>query len=301
MRAPSLLRHSAIALAAGVLLPSALAACGDDDEAGAAPEFVKLAVTDLQGLEELQREFGAFVTVLEEASGLEVEFFPVNDRVAAAAALEADRVDLVFTGPAEYVVIKERTGAQPVVAIRRPGYHSCIYTTKQSGITSVEDLEGGTIAMSDVGSTSGHLGPSQLLVDAGLDPLEDLEVLTVGDTVHEALKRGDVDAVGIGCHDYEEFMADDDPSRYRVLVEGDPLPADVIVAREGLDESTIESFRSAFEANFDELLAAMLEGEDNQKFQDAELLADIDDADYDVVRSMYEAIGVDDFSDFVGD
>ena len=35
---------------------------------------VRLSVTDLVGLEELQREFGAFVEVLERASGLDVEF-----------------------------------------------------------------------------------------------------------------------------------------------------------------------------------------------------------------------------------
>jgi phosphonate transport system substrate-binding protein len=186
------------------------------------------------------------------------------------------------------------------VAIRRPDDHSCISTTADNPITSVSDLEGGTIAMSVSGSTSGHLGPSQLLVDAGLDPQEDLEVLTVGDTVHEALRRGDVDAVGIGCHDYEEFMETDDPADYRILEEGEPLPPDVLVGREGLDEETVDVVRQTFTDHFDDLLAAMLEGEDNAKYASAELV-EVDDGDYDIVRSMYEAIGVDDFTEFVGD
>lgn len=292
------------ALGASVALVALVAAgCGDDDAADASSgddTTLRLAATDLQGLEELQREFGAFEEAFEEASGMKLEFFAVNDRVAAAAALESDAVDVVFTGPAEYVVLNERTDAEPVVAIRRPDYHSCIYTTTDSGITEVSDLEGKTVGMSDVGSTSGHLGPSQLIVDGGLDPLEDVEVLTLGDTPHEALKRGDIDAVGIGCHDYEEFMKADDPENYTVIVEGPPLPPDVLMVRAGLDSDVVDGVRTTFEENFDDLLVAMLEGKDNAKYENAEL-AVVDDGDYDTVRSMYEAIGVTDFSEFVGD
>ena len=282
-----------------LLAVTGLSACGDSSDA-AETDTLRLAVTDLQGLEELQREFGAFVSTFEEASGLDVEFFPVNDRAAAAVALSSDRIDLVFTGPAEYVVIHEKTNAKPVVAIERPGYRSCIYTSADSGITSLDELAGGTVAMSDVGSTSGHLGPSQVLVEAGVDPLEDLTVLTVGDTVHEALERGDVDAVGVGCHDYEEYTESADPADFPILAEGSSLPPDVILAHEDLDEDTIELVRTTFTENFPDLLAAMLEGQDNAKYADAELVV-ADDEDYDVVRSMYQAIGVDDFSEFVGD
>ncbi len=198
------------------LLSASACSSGNSVESSADEgSVVRMAVTDLQGLEELQREFGAFVEAFEESTGLQVEFYPVNDRVAAAAALQSDQVDLVFTGPAEYVVLRERVGVEPVVAIKRADYHSCIYSRADSGITSVGDLKGKTVGMSDIGSTSGHLGPSQLLVDAGLNPRSDLKVLTVGDAVHEALKRGDIDAVGIGCHDYEEFMETDNPSNYK--------------------------------------------------------------------------------------
>jgi phosphonate transport system substrate-binding protein len=291
-------RRWAGAVLAGLTVFGA-AACGDDDESSS--DTIRFAVTDLQGLEELQREFGAFRDTFEELSGKDIEFYAVADRVAAAAALDSDQVDIVFTGPAEYVVMQARAGAQPIVAIKREYYKSCLYTTAESGITSVDQLPGTTIAMTDVGSTSGHLGPSQLLLDAGIDPLEDVEVLTVGDSVHEALSRGDVDAAGVGCHDYDEFMAaEEDPSAFTLLVEGPSLPADLIIAREGLDEETIELVRSTFVDNFPALLESMLVGEDNQKFENASIV-EVTDADYDVVRSMYQAVGVDDFTEFIGD
>lgn len=290
-----------IVTGAVALLSAAAVAVGCSGESTdqAQADTIRLAVTDLQGLEELQREYGAFETVFEQNSGLDVEFFAVTDRTAAAAALAADRLDVVFTGPAEYVVIHERTGAEPIVAIERDGYRSCIYTRADSGITRLEQLRGQQIAMSDIGSTSGHLGPSQMLKDAGVEPTTEVEVLTVGDAVHAALKRGDVAAVGIGCHDYEEFIAADDPAQYRLIEEGPILPPDLLVGREGLDEQTVGTIRSTFRDHFDELLAAMLEGKDNAKFANAKLV-EVTDQDYDRVRSMYESVGVDDFSQFLG-
>lgn len=291
-----MIRFAALALVVALVA----AGCGDDDDAAASGGTVRFIVTELKGLEELQREFGEFERVFEESSGLELELFPVSSR-SAAAALDADRADLVFTGPSEYIVLQERIGATPVVAIERPGYSSCIYTTAESGVTSLGDLEGERIAMEDVGSTSAHLGPSLMLAEAGVDPESDVEVMLVGDAMHEALERGDVAAVGAGCHDYDEFVAEDEREDFPVIARGDQLPADVIVARDGLDEATIDTIRTTFEEHWEELREAMLAGEENQKFADAELVAVPDDADYDVVREMFSAIGVDEYGEFIGE
>lgn len=293
-------RRKACSALLGILAVGALAACATPSNAATDSNTVRFAVTDLQGLEELQREYGAFEATFEELSGLNLEFYAVSDRTAAAAAIETDQVDIVFTGPAEYVVIHERTDAVPVVAIRRPGYRSCIYTSATSGVTSLDQLVGGKIAMSDVGSTSGHLGPSQIFVEAGIDPMTELEVLPIGDAVHEALKRGDVDAVGIGCHDYDQFMETDDAADFPILQEGELLPPDLLMARAGFNPETLATVKATFTDHFDELLVSMLEGKDNAKY-DGATLVEVTDADYDVVRSMYRAIGADDFTEFVGD
>ncbi|RBO90371.1 phosphate/phosphite/phosphonate ABC transporter substrate-binding protein [Nocardia puris] len=279
------------------LLIAGSSACGNSEPADSGT--VRFAVTDLQGLEELQREFGAFTEVLARETGLDIELFAVTNRTAAAAALQSDRVDVVFTGPAEYVVIHERTEAQPIVAIERDGYRSCVYTTGSSGVASLTDLRGQRIAMSDIGSTSGHLGPSQMLVDAGLQPRTDVEVLTVGDAVHAALERGDVAAVGVGCHDYEEYVAEDERAAFPVLAEGPILPPDLLMARDGLDPEVSDKIRRAFLDDYDVLLAAILEGKDNAKFAGSTVV-EVTDADYDTVRAMYRAIGVEDFTEFVG-
>ena len=58
--------------------------------------------------------------------------------------------------------------------------------------------------------------------------------------------------------------------------------------------------KSAFADEGRRLLDAVLKGEDNRKFQGGFFLTEIDDADYDYVRSMYRTIGVDTTA-FVGD
>lgn len=85
-----------------------------------AGEKIRLAVTDLEGMEELQREFGAFRDELNKQTGYDFEFFPVNNRTAAVEALKSKRVDFVLTGPAEYVIFKKRVKAKPVVGFSCP-------------------------------------------------------------------------------------------------------------------------------------------------------------------------------------
>jgi hypothetical protein len=129
-----------------------------------------LAVTDIVGLENLQREYAGFQKILTEKSGIAVELFPVPNRTAAVEALNAKKVDLVLTGPAEYVVFKKRTDAKLVVGFSRPEYYGSVVTMLGSGIDGVEDLKGKKVGLGDVGSTSRHLSPIQLLADLGLQP-----------------------------------------------------------------------------------------------------------------------------------
>lgn len=268
------------------------------------PDTIKLAVTDIQGLEELQRDFGLFREELEKALGTKVEFFPVSDRTAAVAALQTGQVDLVFTGPAEYVVIKTKTGANPVISITRPDYHSLIVVHADSPYQTVADLKGKKIAMSDVGSTSGHLGPSKILVDEGLKPGTDIEVLTLGDNFLPAFNNRDTDALGCNATDLELLMKEQGVKKedLRILKEGPALPNDVFVLNKKYSSEVINTIRDKMQANGSALVEAILKSNsgDTSKFTGSEFVA-ADDKQYDYVRGMYEAIGVKDFSNFVGE
>lgn len=277
------------------------ASAGSQESEG--PDTLRLAVTDLVGLEELQRNFDPFQDTLSRALDKEVELFPVSNRTAAATALESDRVDVVLTGPAEYVVMQAKTDAFPIIGITRPGYRSVIAAHSNSEFQQVEDLEGSTIAMSDVGSTSGHLGPCVILQDAGLRCQSDLEVLMLGDADLQAFKNEEADAWGGAALDFELFVEEDDSvseSDFRILEEGRSLPNDVFLASPELSQEFVQNMRSSMMENQDDLVEAILQGEANEKYSGAELTP-ANDSDYDYMRKAYEAVGVNDFTEFVGE
>ena len=87
--------------------------------ASAQAETIRFAVTDVEGMEQLQREYGAFVQELEKVTGHKIEFSPVSNRTAAVEAMRAKQVDFVLTGPAEYVIFRKLTDAKPVVGWQR--------------------------------------------------------------------------------------------------------------------------------------------------------------------------------------
>lgn len=265
--------------------------------ATAVPAFaepLKFAVTDIEGLEALQQEFGAFELKLEELSGQEIDLFPVSSRTAAVEALNQDKVDLVLTGPAEYVVINELTDAKIVTAWQRPNYYAQIVTLSDGPIKSVQDLKGKVVTFGSVGSTSQHLGPAQVLSDFGLAYNVDYQPQIISRNLAvEALIRGDVQAVGMNEGHLRRIREAFPDTSFTVVARGRDLPNDILVARSDLDADTVASVKSAFVDHSAELMQAILTGEDNQKYRGGFFLTKVEDSEYDYVRSMYETIGVD--------
>lgn len=279
-----------IALAAGLVAPAH------------AQNELRFAVTDVTGLETLQREWGPFQKALESRTGHKVAFFAVNNRTAAAEALRAKRVELVFTGPAEYVVMRARTNAVPVIAIQRVDYYPNVVVRADSGITDVTGLKSKKVAFGSIGSTSRHLGPMQLLADLGLDPRYDIQATHVKPNIgFEALKRGDVAAMGMNYTDFQKLRERDPMTPYFVLARGRDLPLDLILAGSHVDKGVVEKVRKAIADNAAEMTKAILAGEgENAKFKGMVWVPTIRDEDYNYVRKMYATIGQTQFSEFVG-
>jgi phosphonate transport system substrate-binding protein len=264
---------------------------------------LRLAVTDIVGLEELQTEYGAFQKALSEFAGVDMRFFPVANRTAAVESLKSHRIDIVLTGPAEYVIFRSLTQAYPVIGFSRPDYFSALVTMADNRIGSVRDLKGKKLAFGDVGSTSKHLGPMQLLKDGGLDPLKDIQAQHVSTNIGwEALKRGDVAAFGMTYGNYLSLRDKDkqEPGAFRVIARGGDLPNDLLLAGAHVDKKAIEKFRGAFQIHSRALVAAILTGKDTQKYKGMKFITRIDDRDYDSVRAMYRTIGHKQFAAFVG-
>ena len=256
------------------------------------PETLEFAVTDVQGAEDLQQNYQTFRTVLGEVLEKKIELFPVDNYIAAAVALQSGQLKLALTGPSEYVIMRARTNAVPIIAITRPDYYSLILVRANSEIKSAAQLKGKTIAMWEIGATGGHLGAIKILLDAGLNPQSDFKTSMLGKKGLQALKKDQVDALAIGMNRYKDLLKIDGLStnNFRIIATGQPLPSDLFVASSSLPNTLVENIRSRLVENQDKLIEAILVGKANDKYQGAKMVP-ANDSDYNMIREVYKAIG----------
>ncbi len=280
-----------VALAVGLAATPAIAA-----------ETVRFAVTDVEGMEQLQREYGGFVEEFEKATGYKIEFTPVSSRTAAVEAMRAEQVDFVLTGPAEYVVFAKLTDAKPVVGWHRPDYFSQVVVMAEGEIKTIADLKGKKVAFGEIGSTSQQLGPAQVLSDAGLKYNTDYTAEIIKRNVAiEAMIRGDVQAVGMNLTHLRSVREKFPGQKFAVVGRGPDLPNDILIAASYVKPEIVETIRKAFLEKGDQLMGGVLKGEDTKKYEGGYFVATVNDKDYDMVRLMYGTIGVPEFSKFLGE
>ncbi len=202
---------------------------------------------------------------------------------------------MVLAGPSEYVIINSRTKAIPVIALTRLRYRSVIAVRADSGIESLAQLKGKTMAVTNLASTASHLGSIQLLIEAGLNPQTDLKIVVLDDNTHgkqalEALKNGEVDAWGVVIYRYEQYLQDRGLSQkdFPAIARGQLLPNDVFMANSKLDPELIETMGSQMLADRDKLMKGIIAAE--SKFKGGSLVA-AKDSDYDMIRQVYRTIG----------
>ncbi len=285
-----------------LLAPGLLAAAIVSATACAAQETIRFAVTDIDGMEALQREMGPFKEAFEVASGLKVEFFPVSGRTVAVEAMAADQIDFVLTGPAEYVVFNARLDAQPVVTWVRPDYYSTVVVLEDSPVKTPADLKGQIISFGEIGSTSQHLGPVDLLAKAGLTYAVDYQPVFLNRNVAvEALIKGEIAGIGLNRTHLDSITGKFPDQKFRVLAKGDQLPDDILLASAKVPPEVVETVRRTFADHGAEILEALTSTEENAKYIGGRFNPTVTDADYDVVRKMFENIGITEFTEFVGE
>ncbi|SNB78208.1 phosphonate transport system substrate-binding protein [Arboricoccus pini] len=114
---------------------------------------------------------------LEAHFNVPVELFPAADYAGVIQGLLAGQLDIANAfSPNSYAsIVSQDPDAVEAVATQRQtdgslGYYSVIIARKDSGLKTVADLKGKTLAFADPNSTSGYLYPSFELKAQGYDP-----------------------------------------------------------------------------------------------------------------------------------
>ena len=271
--------------------------CGSEEEA---EDRGVLRLGAVPGEEEQKRrdQYQNFVEYLERALDMDVELYVASDYTATVEAMRAGRIDLVWYGPLSYILAVDVAEAEAFALSYDSEmgvfYESYIIVHEDSEIYELSDLVGKTFAFVDPASTGGHLIPRLQLVEAGLDPDEDLEAMAfVGghDAVAAAVENKNIDAGSIVRHMYERGVEAGriNEDEIRIIATSDPFPGGPLAYRKSLDEDLKEAIRDAIFNMPEEDVAANVEvfGERHLRFEEA------DDSLFDSLREASKLIDLD--------
>ncbi|MEW1981191.1 phosphate/phosphite/phosphonate ABC transporter substrate-binding protein [Citricoccus sp. NPDC079358] len=242
----------------------ALTACGESpnarpaDTTSDAPAELVFAVVPTDNSEELLASFEPVVAAIEEETGLPVEIQAVSNNAGVIEAQVSERVDIAVYGAFSYYLASDVAEVEPVAKDQlspEPGSGSVSslgVTAPGSGISSLEDLKGKDVCFTDPASTTGYLAAAAALMEADINPEEDLNPVFAGshDVAVTQMIAGDCDAAFVA----ETFVTELLPAR-GIIQDGDtetfftsdPIPGTPMVVGSWLSQDIKDGVARAME------------------------------------------------------
>jgi phosphonate transport system substrate-binding protein len=256
-----------------------------------------MAVTPSNIPTELFKASESFAAELGKKVGIPIKVYMPTDYLGVVEALRNKTADMAFVHPAGYVFASREAKAQ-IVAVDvwhgKTSYTSRFYVRKDSGLKSLEELRGKTIAFVDPGSTSGYVYPMVTLIKKGLvtnrDPKSFFKDAMFAGT-HEAallaLLNGSVDAVASFDLAPQQYLKEKERvERITHVAETDPIPEAGMCVREGLDPGLVKKLTDSLMAFNAPQYRSIL-----KDFYGIDGFAPARDSDYNPVREAIDLLG----------
>ncbi len=215
--------------------------------ASAADERVlRLGVVPLQSPAEMHRRFGPFVDYLGRKLGRHVELKVGLDFRSAIEDIGKGVTQFCYMTPSTFIIANNDYGVRVLVqAVRdgRPFHHSVIIARADSPISGIEDIRGRSFAFGDPGSTSSHIVPRHMLLEAGitLDDLLYYNYLGHHDDVAKAVLSGQYDAGAVMESAAERFREEG----LKFVKISEAIPEFNVCVSKDLPDEDVEALRAA--------------------------------------------------------
>ena len=163
------------------------------------PDTLIFAYTPVEDPAVYEEAWSDFLNYLEEKTGKNVVFFPVQSNAAQIEAMRSGRLHIEGFNTGSNPLAVNCAGFNPFTIMASLdggfGYEMEILTYPGSGIESVEDIRGGQLAFTSPTSNSGFKAPSAILAaDFDMLPDRDFEPLFSG--------KHDNSILGVANQDY---------------------------------------------------------------------------------------------------
>jgi len=232
-------------------------ACGDT----AKPvQTLRVGFVPAEDAQQVLQNAQPIVEILRKKLSMEIQPFVATDYTGVVEALRVHKLDIAFLAPASYVLAKNEANVKVILKSERKGipfYYAAIITRADSGIKTLDDLRGKTFAFGDPLSTTGNVFPRKMFKDRGIDPVRDFrQILYSGghDATVLAVLNGKVDAGATYANspDSEDtawmryLKNPQDIKQIRAIAFSEPIPADNLVVRAGLEPSVTKKVEEIF-------------------------------------------------------
>ena len=217
----------------------------------------------LSGENEADRlaRYEPFRQYMTEALGVEVEIFTAGSYDGVVQAIAGDQIEFARFGSSSYAAAYTATdgAVRPlttsITKSGNTGYISVIMSRCDSGLDSVDDLEGLVMAFADPDSTSGFAVPYYNLVQQGYEPTEFFDAIPFSGS-HEAgvlgVVEGTYDAAatwadqpGVGNWTRMEDKGMIEPGTVCTIWESPQITSGPLTARKNLPDDLVEDFVAA--------------------------------------------------------
>jgi phosphonate transport system substrate-binding protein len=274
-----------------------LAACGGEPELGSEENPIVMSFVPSGDTQEIIASGEELARLLSEETGLTVEANVGTDFAAVREAMCADQAQIGWLNTFNYVLANEVCGVDAGLVTERFGatfYNGQIVVGADSGIESLEDLEGKVMCWVDPNSTSGYIIPRIMLAANGIDPdaafSQTIEAGSHNNVITQVY-NGDCDA-GATFVDARSSVEEDLPDvneKVVVLATTSDIPNDSVAFIAEFPEETRQQIVTALLA-----IAASEEGQAalNTLYSIDNLQA-ADDSFYDAFRADLSRAGID--------
>ncbi len=272
------------------VLGISLAGCGNSGD----PKTIVLGFVPSQESDTIADTVQPLADKLSEELGVKVEGKVMTSYTALVEAMGTNEVHIGFIPAFAYVLANEKHGVEVILKSERYGsdqYRAQYLVRSDSGIESLEDMEGKSWAIPDLASTSGFLFPAAQIMDKfGVeDPQTGYFGMTVQAGGHDgaaiAVYNGDAD-VATTFEDVRSSLKKEYPDvmeKLKVVAYTDYIPNDTISITKELSDEMQTKIKEAFLGfNEDEAMITIM----NDVYS-WDAIREAQDSEYEIVRVTY--------------
>ncbi|NJN45358.1 MAG: phosphate/phosphite/phosphonate ABC transporter substrate-binding protein [Candidatus Competibacteraceae bacterium] len=206
------------------------------------------------GTNDITADYAPVFNGITEHYGIHFDLRAGASYAAVVEGMCNDQADIAWFGAVTFGQANDQCGVDLLAVDVSNGdasYFSGIFVGTDSGINTIADLKGKSMAFGSPNSTSSFNFPVAMLIADGVDPAKDLSKIIIAGS-HSAslaaLAEGKVDAAAASYNSFGKAVNNEaiDPEKFKPLAKSQPIPNPPLAMNRNLNDELKDKLRIAF-------------------------------------------------------